>query len=218
MIHLDEVRPQYEFGGKPKPKKKEKKKQSVTYIGGNQAQSRQAFYNSYPEVVRATDSVANAYKINPRLLRTRLADEGYVDAGIRYNNSSRNTLDRAAVLRGLLYQTPQGYDPHIYGLDDGATMINNGQVKLINEKWDDADFTNENGRQTKMAVGVTPLDNIGIMAATLQTFRNQAKEDFPNATDDDLDVYANTYYNRGRVGGRSYIKRKGKTRKYSLLY
>lgn len=131
MYHLDEIRPQYKNGGDD-PKKK--KKPSVNYIGGDRNTSRQSFYNSYPEVVKATDSVANAYKINPRLLRTRLADEGYVDAGIRYSNSNRLTLDRAGILNAFLYKKPEGYNQHIYGLDDGATMINNGQVKLINER------------------------------------------------------------------------------------
>ena len=45
-------------------------------------------------------------------------------------------------------------------------------------------------------------------------FKDQAKEDFPNASEEDLNRYALAYYNRGRVGGKKWVKNGAKGYNY----
>ena len=37
-------------------------------------------------------------------------------------------------------------------------------------------------------------------------FTDQAREDFPNASDADIARYGLAYYNRGRKGGKKWVK------------
>ena len=55
---------------------------------------------------------------------------------------------------------------------------------------------------------------MGIMAATLKYFYNEAKKNMPNANKRTLEEAANIYYNRGISGGKKYIKEHG-TRNYN---
>lgn len=190
------------------------------YIGGTPSQTRQAYWDTDNEMYLLTDSVARAYDINPELLRSRLDAEGFTDERVRDINYeydvARGREIRDTPFRAVLGQELFNSDtmPYVagseFGLDDVATYINDGRVKLINENWGDGQFRNEKGRWTNIASGYKYSDNIGIMAATLKSMRDQAKKDFPKASDKDLDRYAAAYYNRGFTGGKKYAKSGGK--------
>lgn len=187
-----------------------------SFIGGTPSQTRQAYWDTDNEMYLLTDSVARAYDINPELLRNRLDHEGFTDERIADINAEYERPDFKAPLGEELFKKRS--NPYIatklaseeFGLDDVATYINNGIVNLINERWGDGLSTNEKGRETNVAVGDTYGDNIGLMAATLKAMRDQAKKDFPKASEADLDRYAGAYYNRGFTGGKKYAKSGGK--------
>lgn len=199
---------------------KEGKPIKSKYIGGTTQEARNKYWEQSPIVRHATDSIANRYGINPRLLRKRLDDEGLTDANIQAHNSfiRRKEPTRAysnyTVLTNPDY-TARDVEGSIVGADDGTDMINSGKVQLINEHWYDTDFVNEHGRLTHPAIGETDLDNIGISAAILKYFRQKAKENNPNDSNNMLDMKASAYYNMGEDGAKnkdnSFI-----TRKYSL--
>ncbi len=182
------------------------------YIGGTPAQARQAYWDTDNEMYMLTDSVARTYGIAPELLRARMDREGYTDARIKELNADYTNKTNRALLGQQLFNSPAM--PYVageeFGLDDVATYINDGRVQLINENWGDGQFRNEKGRWTNMAMGHNYSDNIGIMAATLKAMRDQAKKDFPKASEADLDRYAGAYYNRGFTGGKQYAKTGGK--------
>lgn len=182
------------------------------YIGGTPAQSRQAYWDTDKEMYMLTDSVARTYGIAPELLRARMDREGYTDARIKELNDDYLHKTNRALLGEKLFNSMAipAVAGSEFGLDDVATYINNGKVRLINEKWGDGKFLNEKGRWTNIAMGYNYSDNIGIMAATLKAMRDQAKKDFPNASKSDLDRYAGAYYNRGFTGGKKYIRAGGK--------
>lgn len=182
------------------------------YIGGTPSQARQAYWDTDNEMYMLTDSVARTYGITPELLRARMDREGYTDARIKELNDDYTNKTNRALLGEKLFNSPAM--PYVageeFGLDDVATYINDGRVQLINENWGDGQFRNEKGRWTNMAMGHNYSDNIGIMAATLKAMRDQAKKDFPKASEADLDRYAGAYYNRGFTGGKKYVKSGGK--------
>lgn len=190
------------------------------YIGGTRQQARDKYWQTDNEMYILTDSVARRYGINPELLRGRMDAEGYTDQAIKDINAEyedrvhpeRYNRNFIAPLGEQKFNSPA--TPYVageeFGLDDVATYINDGRVKLINENWGDGQFRNEKGRWTNMAMGHNYSDNIGIMAATLKAMRDQAKKDFPNASEADLDRYAGAYYNRGFTGGKKYAKSGGK--------
>ena len=182
------------------------------YIGGIPAQSRQTYWDTDKEMYILTDSVARTYGIAPELLRSRMDREGYTDARIKelnkdYAGKTKETLLGEKLFNSTAIPNVAGEE---FGLDDVATYIKNGRVNLINENWGDGEFLNEKGRWTNIATGNNYSDNIGIMAATLKAMRDQAKKDFPNASEEDIDRYAGAYYNRGFTGGKKYAKAGGK--------
>lgn len=179
------------------------------YIGGTPEQTRVQYWKQDPEMQIITDSIANEYNISPDLLRARLDAEGFTDGRI----SAINSRLRNKKLLNQEYGAAFANSPSIpadginwYGLDDMGTYIENGDAKLINENWGSGTFINEKGRTTNAASGETQKDNIGILASGLQMARNKAKEDFPKASDYDLDRYASAYYNRGFAGGKRWVQ------------
>ncbi len=173
------------------------------YIGGEKHEVRDKYWQQYPIMRHATDSIAAAYNISPELLRRRLGEEGFVDDAIRRNNrgaisGNYDELNERSILTGF-----QGF-----GLDDVADYINEGKVIPINENWEHAENTNEQGRQVNSAHGLTTKDNIGLTAATLKYFRDKAKKDFPNASRTFLDEAAGIYYQYGPYGGKRKMKNK----------
>lgn len=197
----------------------------VSYIGGDKDAARKAYWEEAPIIKAATDSIAGRYGINPELLRSRLNKEGFTDSAINIYNGINTNVD--ADNRGIIRAKVLGY-PYLhsegehnigiqrFGLDDGATYINSGLAHLINESWNDGEFTNEKGRVTNAANGASILDNMGIMASLIRGFRDQAVKDYPNATPEELDNYANIYYNRGITGGRNYINNGNGSTPYTM--
>jgi len=195
-------------------------RRAKTYIGGTRQQARDKYWQTDNEMYMLTDSVARTYGINPELLRSRMDKEGYTDERIKDINYeydvARGRKHRDSPFRAVLgeklfnSEADSRTASEEFGLDDVATYINNGRVHLINETWGDGQFRNEKGRWTNIAIGNNYSDNIGIMAATLKAMRDQAKKDFPKASEAELDRYAGAYYNRGFTGGKNYVKAGGK--------
>lgn len=186
------------------------------YIGGkDKYDTRSNYWKQAPIVAHAVDSIANAYGINPQILRHRLDEEGFTDASININNDRRSPIDSHSY--NALRHNYDWVDKHGeptspgftgFGLDDVADFINQGKVKLINEKWYDSYNENEHKRIVHTADGINNLANIGITAATLKYMRDKAKKDYPNASRQFLDEAAGIYYNVGEYGGRRIMKRK----------
>lgn len=201
-------------------KRKQIKKQ-FPYIGGTAEQTRKKLWSVKPKIKAATDSIAKAYNISPELLRERLDVEGFTDLIIRGNNAAYLNPDTIndefnrrkhfvgapedSILFNYRYQVP-GMEG--FGTDDTGTLIKEGKVKLINERWRDGSGINEKGRDVNPAEGLTNLDNIGITAATLKYFRDEAKKRNPKLTGKHLDEAAGIYYNRGITGGQKYLNNK----------
>ena len=197
----------------------------VSYIGGDRDAARKAYWEEAPIIKAATDSIAGRYGINPELLRNRLNKEGFTDHAIANYNAiniyvpqeSRDAMRHKVLSYNFINRDATIDDAtSSFGLDDAATYINSGLASLINERWQDTEFKNEKGRETHPASGITGKDNMGIMAAVIKGFRNQAAKDFPNATSEELDNYANIYYNRGITGGRNYINNGNGSTPYTM--
>lgn len=191
----------------------------VGYNGGTQEQVRRRYWQEEPVMRHAVDSIAGRYGINPMLLANRLEHEGFVDHQVQDRNKLIKRKQPQGIARGyeILNDAPgRGTAFKSFGLDDSATYIDNGTVRLINERWSAEDNRQEGGRKVRTANGETIADNIGIQAATLKAFREQAARDFPNATSSQLDSYAAAYYNRGPAGGRKFVKSGGKDNRYNI--
>ena len=178
------------------------------YIGGTPSEARDKYWQTDKEMRVLTDSVAGRYGISPDLLRSRMDQEGYTDSRIaEINHDAQKGTNRALLGEALFHSQAMPYVAgEEFGLDDVATYINDGTVKLINEKWGDGQGRNEKGRWTNLAMGYDYSDNVGIMAATLKAMRELARKDFPKASEADLDRYAQAYYNRGITGGRKWVQ------------
>lgn len=198
----------------------------LRYNGGTKEQTRKRFWKDRPLVTKTVSDIAKLYGINENLLKYRLEHEGFVDANIDETNSFflNNHIEP---LKELFGYRPSNYIFHVptdedilgspgggytkFGLDNVADYIDNGQIKLLNnEQWDLFETINEKGQPVNAASGKTAKDNIGIQAATLKFLREQAKKDFPKASDKDLDRYAAAYFNRGITGGRTWVRRGAK--------
>lgn len=179
------------------------------YIGGNTKQARQKYWDQAPIVRHAVDSIADVYGINPQILKDRLDKEGFVDFAIKDQNKYSKFSGRGHSNYSQLIDPSYSYSGFLtFGLDDVATLIEEGKVKPTKETgYHDMEATNEKGREVHSASGPTNLDNISLMAATLKYFRDEASRDFPKATRQSLDKAAGIYYNRGIAGGRKYIKK-----------
>lgn len=179
------------------------------YIGGTPEEVRQKFWQQDPEFAYGVDSIANAYDISPELLKHRLNHEGFVDESVRLNNKYASKGDTFLYGKDLLNDQDYFDGFYDFGLDDAGTFIKDGTVKLINEDWYDGEAKNENGRTVNYADGAMVKDNIGIMAATLNAFKRQAKIDHPEFNDHEAEMYAQMRYNRGAKGARDYYKKNG---------
>lgn len=199
----------YDENGKPN---------KITYIGGTTKESRDKYWQQAPIARHAVDSIANSYGINPGILRTRLDVEGYTDRAIKFNNNYALSYnkDKHIADDGLNLRKSSNYEGlltadyndgfNYFGLDDIASLIDEGKVQPINEEWYPIENENEKGRIILSTNGYSNLDNIGLTAATLKYLRNEVAKDFPKANRTFLDEAAGIYYNRGVAGGRSYLK------------
>ena len=181
----------------------------IKYLGGSKDNARKEFWKQEPVLQHAVDSVASQYGINPESLKYRLDKEGFTDRLIKRVNMSVKQGTQRVHGRGyeLLNDPNQGLAGTQIGLDDARTYIDSGKVKLINENWyEQGPFKNEKGRMTYPVNPVTLNDGIGIVAAHLKYFKDKAQQDFPNASEYDLNRYANAYYNRGALGGKKWVQ------------
>lgn len=197
----------------------------LTYIGGTNLDNvREKFWEQEPVLQHAIDSVADVYGVPADIVKYRINHEGFTDHYIKDRNN--------AVLQGRADRLPRGYKIlndfvglragiSDFGLDDYGTYLEDGKIKLkgtqLYERSDGVkrmspqyysgyNYTNENGRQTNPATGWDNATNFGMVAAGLQYFKNKAKEDFPNASDEDLNRYALAYFNRGETGGKRWVR------------
>lgn len=180
------------------------------YIGGTTKQARNKYWEQAPIVRHAVDSIAGEYNINPQLLRDRLNHEGFVDEAINTHNALLKDKQRSRYSSNyrILNTADHGDAFGYFGLDDVGTLIEEGKVHPINERYTTDTYVNEKGREVYTAIGDTTKDNIGLMAATLQYLRSQAAKDFPNQSNKFLDDAASAYYNRGLTGGKNYMKKR----------
>lgn len=197
----------------------------INYIGGNTQESRDKYWAQAPIIRHAVDSVAKHYNINPAILKDRMNNEGFVDQAIKANNfaylnSKKELKENPSAYKvndfDKIIRSESNYNKlnsanynggfNEFGTDDVATMINEGKVKLINEKWYPKDNENEHKRPVLTANGYNNFDNIGLTAATLKYFRNKAAKDFPKFSRKFLDEAAIIYYNHGEYGGRKIMK------------
>lgn len=171
------------------------------YIGGTTEETQNAYWEQAPIVRHVVDSIAKNYNIDSSLLKNRLNGEGFTDTMIKgHNNSILQYNNPTRMFSTYDYlKRKSGYDAgiHSFGLDDVGSYIKDNKVKLINESWGDGDFVNEHGRTTNAASGDTYLDNIGIMAATLNYFKDLAKQRNPKNNNTQNSILANMYYHRG---------------------
>lgn len=213
--YLDEIL-YIEDDNKKKDKPKGRQWKVISY--GSTDDTRQRVYQTYPRLVQVTDSIANEYKINPKLLRTRLAHEGFIDEIAYYHDdavrSGDTLISKENYINSILNNSYSGFGT--FGLDDVGTLIDEEKVKPIRERYYSEDNVNEKGRYVHSVRGTDNYDNIGLTAATLKYFRDEAQKTYPKAGSSELDRYANIFYNRGIAGGKKYIKNGGKG--YSLKY
>lgn len=168
---------------------------------------------SAPIIRHAVDSIASRYGINNRTLRNRLNAEGFTDYQIQQNNRQYESPNRSRNSSNYYSLNKKAYPNDgfgLFGLDDVGDFIMEGKVKPINERWWSSQNDNEKGRKVNTATGVTPVESIGLTAATLKYFRDKAIKDFPNQSQSFYDKAAEVYYNRGASGGKNYMKNKSK--------
>lgn len=182
------------------------------YIGGTKEETRNKYWQQNPIIVNAVDSIAKRYNLDTNVLLERLTQEGFVDAEINnindayFNKDYVNIKQRQYdVLNGNSYN---GFEH--FGLDFVPSMIEDGTVKPINEKYRVGATLNEQNQIVNPAFGLTTLDNIGLMAATLKGLRDTAKTHYKTASANQLDEYSNIYYNRGIGNGKKAVRNKVK--------
>lgn len=189
-----------------------------TYIGGKTDNARAEFWRQEPVMQHAVDSIANEYGINSDALKYRLDHEGFTDNAIKMRNYAVQNPNWADIeeYRGysLLNGNKLASGISLFGLDDVATMIDEGKVNPINESWRDGTAINEKGRETHYATSDTVKGNIGLAAATLKYFTDKARKDNPTVSQTDVNRYGLAYYNRGVDGGRKWVSTDGKGYNY----
>ena len=201
----------------------------LSYIGGTPNQARAKFWRQEPVLQHAVDSVAKRYGVDPEVVKYRLNHEGFVDHNIQNRNKAIKSDNQNSIPRGyriLNDFVPNGAGVSEFGLDDYGTYLEEGKIQLTGKQLyerpngfeymtpqyyvgfsrDGQAYTNEKGRQTNPATGWDNATNFGMVAAGLKYFKDRAKEDFPNASNEDLNRYALAYFNRGETGGRKWVK------------
>lgn len=180
-----------------------------TYIGGETNDARAEFWRQEPVMQHAVDSIAGEYNINSDALKYRLDREGFTDNAIKMRNYAIQNPKWADIDEyrgyGLLNGDKLASGISLFGLDDVATLIEDGKVRPINETWRDGTAINEKGRETHYATSDNVKGNIGLVAATLKYFTDEARKDNPKASQNDVNRYGLAYYNRGVKGGRKWV-------------
>lgn len=189
------------------------------YIGGTPDEARDKFWKRDAPLRHATDSIANAYHLNPHSFRYRLSHEGFVDAVINGRNGNdyirydgtiipTGSMPRNTFFGYNLLHTDRLAGMHLFGLDNVGGEIDSGKLKIKGEKYKTVERDFDGHKGVLHAEGATVADDMGMVAAKLIDCRNQVLEDFPGISDHLADMYSNIYYQRGRFGGRNYIKNK----------
>lgn len=175
------------------------------YIGGNNNEARQKYFDTDKEFTDSVKVIAKRYNINPNLLASRMAKEGPIDKAINYYNDTNGKFDRREV-HGIHW-----------GLDDTGNDLNEGIITLKEPylSYYDEEFFNEKGRKVNSVY--SPNWNFGISAtaAELEYRRDEMKKRFPNLSDEQLDAAASAAFNRGIYGASKYIKQGKDLNEYS---
>jgi len=179
------------------------------YIGGDKQEVRDKFWKYDKETAKAVEQIASNYGISADLLKDRLDQEGFTDN--RINSLNDYVLGKSDDYKygyDYLYNiSPYDAGYKYYGLDNVPSMINEGKINPKDSYWKNTGLHyNERGEPVYPATGISNIDNIQLIAAALQYFKNKAKKDFPNVSGTNLDRYASAYYNRGEGNGKYWGK------------
>lgn len=204
------------------------KRTPLRYIGGNPDEARTKFWHQEPVLQHAVDSVAQRYGVDPEVVKYRINHEGFVDHYIQDRNEAVKRGNANWQPRGYRILNDfvgPGAGIAEFGFDDYGTYLEEGKIKLTGKQLyerpdgfkymspqyytgydhDGESYHNEKGRKTNPAAGWDNATNFGMVAAGLKYFKDKAREDFPNASDEDLNRYSLAYFNRGETGGKKWV-------------
>lgn len=185
------------------------KNKITNYIGGSTEEARSEYIKLDDKLRKVVKYYSDMYGINPALMMNRLAKEGVVDEGIRhYNSTNGNGTNVVDLLEDVTEDTAYS----VLGLDDIFTLYKNGNVKTKRKiPFFSSSYTNEKNRVVHSANLKDVYDGFELKAATLRYFVDEARKRHKDLSQDDIDIIANSYYNRGIKGTeddlRANIKR-----------
>ena len=174
------------------------------YIGGTPQEARIKYLKQNPDLLSTIKEISQRYQLNPSLLLYRLSKEGIVDSKIKDYNAE---IDSEKINSTNLDKADAAFQK--FGTDWLAHRIKSGNVKLNRViPFTSREVLNEKDELVKPAHFFTNYDNIEGVAAQLKQIESEVNKDFQNQ-DINKDAAIMAYYNRGRSGGKSYIKTEG---------
>lgn len=192
------IYPKFEEGGDLYKNKR------TNYIGGSTEEARREYIKLDDKLRKVVKYYSDMYGINPALMMNRLAKEGVVDEGIRHYNS---TNGNGASVVDLLEDVTEDTAYSVLGLDDIFTLYKSGDVKTKRKiPFFSSSYTNEKNRVVHSANLKDIYDGFELKAATLRHFIDEARKRHKDLSQEDIDVIANSYYNRGIKGTEDDIR------------
>lgn len=185
-----------------------------TYIGGTPEQSRNTWWNTYPEINTTIQEVNQEYGLPENLLKTLLSVEGsFVDSGIQSINRSRGrySYGQSAI---DIYNPTRGSFVDL--VDIGYDIVNEpGEWEKISpylqneiSQPDLHEFENEKGQPRNSGVykGEGAFNNaIEIVAAKNRQLLDKVNKDAANLginlTEEQQSYWTNVYWNSGESAG-----------------
>ena len=165
------------------------------YIGGSPNEARQKYFNVDTELTNIIKTIAKQYGISPSVLASRIAKEGPIDDAIRNYNNTNGYFQRGEMIGP------------VWGLDDMGTWITDGTVKLRKGLMVDTDYEmeNEKGRTTYSVGSNNCMDGVELTAVALKYFKDRMRQQYPKASEAQLEQYATAAFNNGVEGATNLI-------------
>ena len=165
------------------------------YIGGTTNEARQKYFDTDTELTNTVKTMAKQYGISPNVLASRIAKEGPIDEAIRNYNNTNGYFQRGDMIGP------------IWGLDDMGTWITDGTVKLRKGLMVDTDYEmeNEKGRTTYSVGSDNYMDGVELTAVALKYFKDRMRQQYPKASEAQLEQYATAAFNNGMTGATNLI-------------
>lgn len=197
-----------------------KEPQKFTYIGGNKEEARVKYLNTDRKFAQAISDMAKKYSLSPKLLFSRIAREGVVDAAIERNNQ-RKGKPFVSIMDDSTFESDLSSDindPYNYwGMDTIGGRLQQGKIKTKRDIPVEYYHTDNEAEDDVTSIKTANIyDTLELQAADIADRKARLRKKYPKASDTEMDEITGAYLNNTIKTARDIVEKGEHRTKYKI--